>query len=142
MSTVGTRGKSAEDLVKKYCLNRAAKEAAFTYYRPPDARGGSLVVAPADFMLLYAGTFTLLEIKECQHDYRLPHNNFSSGQIARMRVWQEAGAVSWVAVRFMPKDVWRIAQVDYFLETEGGSWDMRKYPEHSLTEALEIIIRL
>lgn len=142
MSTVGTRGKSAEDLVKKYCFNKATKEAAFAYYRYPDARGGSLVVVPADFMMMYAGTMTLLEVKEVQHHYRLPHNNFSKGQVARMRMWQEAGAKSWVLVRFMPSALWRYVTVDFFLQDIGGSWDLSAYPSVTLEEAMERIVCL
>ena len=142
MSTVGTRGKSAEDLLKRYCFNRAAKEAAFAYYRYPDARGGSLVVVPADFMVMYAGTMYLLEVKEVQHDFRLPHSTFGKGQVARMRVWQEAGAKSWVLVRFMPNDVWRFVTVDFFLNDEGGSWDMRDYPMTTLEDAMGDILCL
>lgn len=142
MSTVGTRGKSAEDLVKKYCFNKAAKEATFAYYRYPDARGGSLVVVPADFMMMYKGTMTLLEVKEVQHDFRLPHGNFAKGQVARMRMWQVAGAKSWVVVRFMPNDVWRLAKVDWFLDNEGGSWDMREFTEITLEDAMEYMLCL
>jgi penicillin-binding protein-related factor A (putative recombinase) len=134
--TVGTRGKAAETAVKRR-LEVLAKSADFAYARLPDARAGSFMPALADFMMVRQGVMTLIEVKETQHDYRLVHPNFGEDQVARMRVFQAAGASTLVLIHHSTIKRWRYGRVDQFLDRSiGGSWDLRTWPTFKLEEIL------
>ena len=134
--TYSNRGKEAEALVKKH-LTELSKQAHTTFYRFPDARAGSRQTAPADFMLVHAGKLILLEVKEVDHSFRLPHKNLS--QVPSLRRYEMAGAVGIVLVYFKPEKAWRVAPADYFLKVEGGSWDMRDIPTMTLADCLKFV---
>lgn len=133
MST-GNRGKYAEGAVKKYMAG--ITDTLFTYHRFPDAHAGSMVSAPADFMFLYKGKLTLLEVKEVDTENRLPYGNFDTAQVARMKLWRLAGADTWVLVYFKEIKRWRMAGAEWFenrprLSETGrpiGSWKMETTP--------------
>jgi penicillin-binding protein-related factor A (putative recombinase) len=130
----GNRGKEAEALVKKH-LTKLSSKACFTFYRFPDARAGSFQTTPADFMLVNSGKLILLEVKEVDHSFRLPHGNLS--QVPRLARYELAGATAYVLVYFKPEKLWRLARVSYFLEKSGGSWDMRNMQPTSLESAIQ-----
>ena len=136
--TYANRGKEAEALVKKH-LTELSKQAHTMFYRFPDARAGSRQTAPADYMLVHKGKVILIEVKEVNHCYRLPHKNLT--QVPKLRRFEMAGAVSAVLVYFKPERAWRLSPAEYFLETEGGSWDMRNIPLTSLTDALKDLLK-
>lgn len=129
------RGKEAEALVKKR-LEHLAKSANFVWYRPPDMRGGHRQEALADFMTLDSGVLTLIEVKQVQHDYRLPHSSVGVGQVARLRMWELAGASCYILVYHSTTRLWRAARAGYFSERLGGSWDMRAIKTKPLEEVL------
>lgn len=120
--THANRGKAAEAAVKKLLSER--ESASFTHHRFADARAGSFVTAPCDFMAINKGHTTLIEVKSVDHTARLPHKNASPDQIARMRNWEAAGASAWVLVHFASLKLWRAETVGYFLQRDGGSWNM------------------
>lgn len=136
--TYANRGKEAEALVKKH-LAELSKKAETMFYRFPDARAGSLQTAPADFMLLHRGRAFMLEVKEVNHSHRLPHKNLT--QVPKLRRFEMAGAVGVVLVYFKPEAAWRVARADYFLEKEGGSWDMKDLPLITLLDAFKILLK-
>ena len=107
MSTSANRGKEAENLVKKR-LEVLAKSANVAWHRPPDMRSGSFQPALCDFLLLQEGQLTLIEVKQTQHDYRLPHGNLSTEQVGRMRVWEMAGARCYILVYHSGIMQWRM----------------------------------
>lgn len=121
--SAANRGKWAEGRVRAYLKTLELANCAF--HRFPDAHAGSLATTPADFLVCRQGKLTLLEVKEVQHDFRLPYKNFALDQMARMRMWKAAGAQALVAVCFMPTQTWRILDVEYFVQRDGASWDMR-----------------
>ena len=135
------RGKYAEGEVKKFLKKMEAANCA--HHRFPDAHSGSMVTAPADFMFMQAGVFRLLEVKEVQHDFRLPYDNFSPDQVARMRMWQAAGAHVWVLVYHKNLKAWRLIPAEWFLNRPRlsasgkpvGSWVLDEFPLMTLTEA-------
>lgn len=135
MSTSANRGKEAENLVKKR-LEVLAKSANVAWHRPPDMRSGSFQPALCDFILLQDGQLTLIEVKQTQHEYRLPHGSLSTEQVGRMRVWEMAGATCYVLIYHSTIKQWRVQQVDYFSERTGGSWDLREIPTRKLEEIL------
>lgn len=130
------RGKVAEKLVKKE-LDKLSLQSDTASFRLPDAHAGSFQTTLADFLLLHRGVMHLLEVKETQHDYRLPHGNYSPDQVARMRRFQLAGAEAHVLIYHSGIGKWRTAPVDYFLERTGGSWDLRGLPLRELPDILK-----
>lgn len=137
--TTANRGKAAEAAVKKYLSSM--ESANFTHHRFGDFRSGSFVTAPCDFMAIKQGHTTLLEVKSVDHICRLPHKNASPDQIARMRNWEAAGAAAWVLVYFTPLKLWRAETVGYFLNREGGSWNMSHIEAKPLPEIMQEIFQ-
>lgn len=141
MVAAANRGKYAEGEVKKFLKKMEAANCA--HHRFPDAHSGSMVTAPADFMFMQAGIFRLLEVKEVQHDFRLPYDNFSPDQVARMRLWQAAGAHAWVLVYHKNLKAWRLIPAEWFLNRPKlsasgkpvGSWVLDEFPLVTLAEA-------
>ena len=141
MVAAANRGKYAEGEVKKFLKKMEAANCA--HHRFPDAHSGSMVTAPADFMFMQAGVFRLLEVKEIQHDFRMPYDNFSPDQVARMRMWQAAGAHAWVLVYHKNLKAWRLIPAEWFLNRPKlsasgkpvGSWVLDEFPLMTLTEA-------
>ena len=141
MVAAANRGKYAEGEVKKFLKKMEAANCA--HHRFPDAHSGSMVTAPADFMFMQAGVFRLLEVKEIQHDFRMPYDNFSPDQVARMRMWQAAGANAWVLVYHKNLKAWRLIPAEWFLNRPKlsasgkpvGSWVLDEFPLMTLTEA-------
>lgn len=141
MVAAANRGKYAEGEVKKFLKKMEAANCA--HHRFPDAHSGSMVTAPADFMFMQAGIFRLLEVKEIQHDFRMPYDNFSPDQVARMRMWQAAGAHAWVLVYHKNLKAWRLIPAEWFLNRPKlsasgkplGSWVLDEFPLMTLTEA-------
>ena len=141
MVAAANRGKYAEGEVKKFLKKMEAANCA--HHRFPDVHSGSMVTAPADFMFMQAGIFRLLEVKEIQHDFRMPYDNFSPDQVARMRMWQAAGAHAWVLVYHKNLKAWRLIPAEWFLNRPKlsasgkpvGSWVLDEFPLMTLTEA-------
>lgn len=140
MSTTGTRGKFAEGKVK--AVLKKMESANCAHLRFPDARAGSLATAPADFMFLKNGKLTLLEVKEVNHAHRLPYQNFALDQIARLRLWQAAGAAAWVLVYFTPTKEWKYEGLLEFMDRKLvsetgrpiGSWNLSHIPSQTLDQ--------
>lgn len=141
MSAIGQRGKWAEDQFKKWAKAQSESKIAFAHYRFPDARAGSKSYVPSDFMVVENGKPIFIEIKEVDHEYRLPVKNFSADKVARMRKFTLAGATGWVMVYFVQVKAWRIETVEFFLSPEGASWDMRNHKAMSFAEAIAEIMK-
>jgi penicillin-binding protein-related factor A (putative recombinase) len=135
MVTATNRGKRAEAIFKKH-LTQMATVRGTTFYRLPDAHAGSYTATLADFLLLQSGKLSLLEVKSTLHEYRLPHGNFSTDQVGRQRLWQDAGAQSLVFIYHEALNLWRMRPIDYFMIRTGGSWDLRDTEPKPLGELL------
>ena len=135
MSTAN-RGKYAEGQVKKWLGKINSSD--FAYQKLPDTYAGFKSAALADFLLLHAGRVCLLEIKEVDHDFRLPKGNFSLDQIARQKLWALAGAKSKVLVYHSTTKRYRLVDISWFnpLPAGTGSWDLREFEQYSLDEAM------
>lgn len=133
--TTANRGKQAETLLKNH-FAKLAKQADTAFYRLPDAHAGAYTATLADFLLLHRSQLYLIECKQVNHAYRLPHSNFKESQIAKMRVWELAGAKSLVLIYHTPLDAWRGLPLDHFLTRTGGSWDLSSVPTVKLEELL------
>ena len=123
MVEAADRGKSLEERFKAMCKHYE-KSANFASHRFPDARAGSFVTAPSDFQTCYNSKLRLIECKEVSFDNRLPYGNFKSDQVARMRLWQLAGAGAWVLIYHTGIKLYRVLPIDRFLvrDPSKGSW--------------------
>lgn len=134
--TTANRGKYAETVVRIH-LTKLAKQADTAFYRLPDMHAGSRAPTLADFLLLSKGQLFLIECKQVNHPFRLPYGNFSPDQVARMRLWQLAGARAVVVIYHTPLDAWRGLPLDFFLDrSQGGSWDLSNIPTVKLEDLL------
>ena len=133
--TTANRGKTAETLVKRR-LEALAKASSFVWHRFADMRSGYQQVALADFMALRNGHTTLIEVKEVAHEFRLPHGNVGIDQIARLRMWEAAGATGAVLVYHSTLKMWRSLKPDELVQRDGGSWDLRYRPLETLENIL------
>lgn len=164
MST-GTRGKWAEAEVAKHFGLMSGRLAGFTFNRIPDARGGYHQPAAADFQWFYrvstayfmvngvaipAAINGLLEVKEVEHLYRLPHKNFDAAKRGLAYVRQMAGCKCSVIIAhklsgMQKKDVtWRTAPLDYFRNptpSGTGSWDLSALPLMKMEDILEGLLK-
>lgn len=127
----GELGKASEDAISNTLKTWDSRQAV-AWHRIPDARAGSAKAALADFYILYNGQSVLVEVKEVDHTHRLPHQNFTVDQVARMRRFNMAGAMSLVLVHFTKTDSWRAARPEWFIRREGGSWGMSQLPARTL----------
>lgn len=148
MNIIGTRGKWAEGKVKEY-LNAASCKVDISSYRFPDARAGSFVTVPSDFMVVARGIPTFIEVKEVKHASRLPQKNFDAGKVARLHKWKMAGATAAVIVYHEPlgrsgaawreAHAWRVLAIERFLIRE-PSWDLSDSPLLIFSEAMGKIL--
>ena len=141
MVTAANRGKYAESKVKAELKKLEA--ANCTHWRCPDAHAGSFVTAPADFLILQNGKLRLLEVKQVELPERLPYSNFKVEQVNRLRMWNLAGADTFVLVYHVPHKAWRLIPADWFrnrpLKTATdkpiGSWVLSEFPLLTLQAA-------
>ena len=125
------RGKLAEGKAKAF-LQTMSEQTSLVYHRLPDAHAGSMVSTLCDFIVHYAG-LTLLEVKEVNHEYRLPYGNFKQENASRMRLWEYSGAETLIAIYFKPLKKWRMTKLERFEPRSlctptgkpQGSWDLR-----------------
>lgn len=143
MTNFSNRGKYAEGQIKKV-LAKYAERADFAYQKFADTYAGFRSAAICDFMILSQGQLTMLEVKEVNHEFRLPKGNISEDQIARIKVWQLAGANAYVAIYFKPLKSWRLVPITFFnaLPAGVGSWVLTEYPLMKLNELVPNLIGL
>jgi penicillin-binding protein-related factor A (putative recombinase) len=137
--TAANRGKTAEAILQKEFKKLDEKDAFFTFERIYDARSSKGAMAnprTGDFVLYNRGDNTVLEVKEVDHEYRLPRANFSKDQRARMVKRHYAGSICLVAVYFTPIKAWRLLELSYFGSEDTGSWDMRDSSLYDLPRLL------
>jgi|JI10StandDraft_1071094.scaffolds.fasta_scaffold125172_4 hypothetical protein len=147
----GDRGKWAEGRVRGYLVD-ISKTVNGAFLRLPDARSGSFQPTTADFLVNFRGLHTMLEVKEVEHDYRLPGKNFKPDQRARLTNWRSLGTNTPVVVAHMPLKegvpahklrqtlMWRCVLSDWFGSADVPSWDLREFPLRTLDQAMEIAL--
>lgn len=135
----GGRGKVAESLVRDALKALEATAMQFTFNRIGDAgaAGGAFAAQSGDYQAFGWGKNWLIEVKELQHAYRLPHSSFGAEQVARMRKRSLAGSIPVVLLYHRNEKVWRCPSFATFLRRDGGSWDFRLVETFSLAEIME-----
>jgi hypothetical protein len=127
-----SRGKVAEGKVAAALKNAPECVAK----RIPDAKAGSFVAVAGDFSVKYEGKAYLLEVKQTDHAFRLPHGNVSLRQIALMRKSMMVGVICWVLVYHASLDAWRLVDVEFLRTRIGGSWDLSGFELRSLDDII------
>ena len=132
-ATIADRGKWAEKEVEKVLTAMSNNHLGFAYERLADARaaGGRLKAQLCDFLCWWAkanveAVSIMLEVKEIQHDYRLPKDKLK--QLARMRKVSYAGAEGVVLVYHSTIDKWRCMSLSFFHGDITPSWDLSSEP--------------
>jgi hypothetical protein len=126
----GTRGKYAEDQVRNALKALSALRADFDYERNYDARTsmGRIPARAGDFTIFDAGSHGIIEVKQVDHDYRLPKKNFDPKKFGKIRMRQLAGGKVSVLVYFTPSKLWRVVPFEYFYaRKDQPSWDLREF---------------
>jgi hypothetical protein len=140
MSTAN-RGKTSEKAVAKYLTEMGANNATFDWHRQYDAKsaGGKFPAQPGDYAFYSLINHGLIEVKEVDHDFRLPKKNFENDKIARLYKRQLAGGKICVVISFTTTKKWRNVPFEYFRERlVQPSWDLSEFPTYdSATEALD-----
>lgn len=140
------RGKYAEGKVKGF-LQKQSELSSLCYWRLPDAHAGSMTPTLADFLLLSNASMHLWEIKETQYADRLPYGNFKVENVARMTMWENAGAKCLVIVYHTSSKCYRILPLEFFrfrpLKTPSGkpigSWNFLGMPTSKLEDLINYL---
>ena len=135
------RGKVAEGKVRDYLRALEDSTMQFTFNRIGDAgaAGGAFAAQSGDYQAFGWGKNWLIEVKELQHAYRLPHASFGAEQVARMQKRALAGTVPVVLIYHRNEKVWRCPPFATFATRVGGSWDFRNLETSTLAEIMEAI---
>lgn len=135
----GQRGKWAEAKVRDLLKKLGEESALFDWERILDARsaGGRFRSQIGDFAVFMPKLHGVIEVKEVDHDYRLPHKNFDAEAIGKLYKRQLAGGKVWIVVAHKRK-AWRLVPFEVFRTRTGGSWDLREFPTY--TKVDEILV--
>lgn len=128
---MGKRGKYAEKKVREALEDFAENNPNFDWERILDARsaGGRFPARPGDFGFFGINLHGLIEVKEVKHDFRLPHKNLSTNQVAKLKKRKAAGGNTLIIVYHTTTKKYRALPLEFFLVREGGSWDLSEWPE-------------
>lgn len=131
------RGKSAEDAVKDYLKAYDERTHKFDWHRNYDAHtaGGRFPRQTGDFEFYMPGIHGVIEVKEVNHAFRLPHKNYDANKVAKVYKRTLAGGHATVLVYFTPIDKWRITGLLPYRTRTGGSWDLSAIPVHDSAAA-------
>lgn len=137
----GQRGKLPEKKVRELLERLKAQKAGFDYERKYDARsaGGRFQSQAGDFGFFAHGLHGLIEVKEVDHDFRLPRKNFPDEQRARLRLRELAGGLIIVIIYHTPTKLWRVCRLADFADGT-SSWNLSDIPTFpNVTQAVESI---
>jgi hypothetical protein len=149
--SLAQRGKRAEADLRKYLELVARKRADFVFERRYDARSaggrfpsqagdyGFYCGAPLGMERPFYSINGLIEVKEVDHDYRLPQKNFSDKRINRCTLREHAGSEIYVLVLHTTTHLWRTPPFAIFRDDPtAASWDLSAYPTF---DSIELALR-
>lgn len=131
-SSVGQRGKKAEADVRKFLEAFSRAKVDFDYERLHDARAarGAFQSQAGDFAVYAPWYHGLLEVKEVEHDYRLPMSRVSA-QYGRMLKRHLAGGIVLVLVYHSTTKKWRVVPFPSVMSCkEAASMDLSGFAAH------------
>ena len=143
----GQQGKVSEKKVAEYLAAIDANVTHFDWNRGYDARaaGGKFQRVAGDFAFYSPVGHGIIEVKEVDHEFRLPYKNFELSQVAKAAKRELAGGDVHVLVYHTPLKRWRRLPIVFFQHrtgTEYSSWDLSEWVLHpSCAAALDIHMR-
>ena len=123
----GQRGKYAEGKVREVLHALSGEFAGFDWERIYDARsaGGKFPSRPGDFAFYAHRLHGLIEVKEVEHDFRLPSKNMKKEQIAKLYKRDLAGGLILVLVCHKTTMLWRSVPLSWLQQRAAQpSWDL------------------
>lgn len=142
---LGTRGKYAEDKVRDELKRMGEAHAGFDWERNYDGRSsmGRIPRRAGDFTYYWyrcMGTLGhgVLEVKQVQHDFRLPRKNFDPDGWGILKKRELAGGKVVVVVYHSTSKKWRCPPWGWFQSMrDAKSWDLTTWPQfNTAKEAL------
>jgi len=141
---LGSKGKGAEEAVKKFLTALSNQVASFEFERVYDARsaGGRFPSRTGDFHFYRAFNYApavggpgvketwhgVIEVKEVDHAFRLPAKNFKKGALAKLRKRQWSGGLIVILVKHTPKGLWRLVPFKFLDDRlTDPSWDLQDF---------------
>lgn len=136
-SEIGNRGKVAEKEVKVFLERINRERTYFDYERLPDSRSskGRVAAQVADYAFFMPRHHGVIEVKETEHEFRLPRAKLT--QLPKMRKRHLAGGECIVIVYHSTIDKWRVPDFQWVMVNEAPSWDLSQFPTfHNAEDAL------
>lgn len=129
----GQRGKYAEKEVERLFKKLNDEHLGFAWHRYPDTRSArSFIKAqPCDY-LVSCGTAIHIEVKETEHEFRLPSGRIS--QLPVLKKFALAGIQFFVLVFHSTLKKWRCVPECFFEGDTPPSWDLKGLPLHYTAE--------
>lgn len=124
------RGKAAENTVRDVLQVIKESQSSFDYQRLYDAysAGGRFPPQIGDFLYFSTQSHGVIEVKELNHEYRLPQKNFARKKFPALERREQAGGRTWVVVHHKVGDFWRCPPFAFFKESpDAASWDLRQF---------------
>lgn len=133
----GQRGKWAEGKVRDLLKKLGEADARFDWERILDARsaGGRFRSQIGDFAVFMPHLHGVIEVKEVDHAYRLPHKNLDTEAVGKLVKRQWAGGITWMIIAHQRK-AWRLVPLEVFRTRTGGSWDLREFPTYAKVDEI------
>ena len=131
MVTAANRGKEGEKLFHAALERVNAKQHDFDYERIDDARSASGHMSKprtGDFIAFSKSYNWVIEVKQVQHEFRLPRANFPRDQRARMKKRELSGGIPVLFIYFAPLLQWRMINPSAMGFEDTGSWDLSHLP--------------
>ncbi len=134
------KGKFAEKEVQKVLDDMTAKHCGFKAMRMPDAHAarGFLAAMPSDYLAVFKGVTTFIEVKSTEQEKRLPKAKVS--QYGYLKAFHLAGACVLVIVHqpLLQRWVYLTGEQLFSYETCPPSFPLTNLPQYdTAAEALE-----
>ena len=134
------KGKFAEKEVQKVLDDMTAKHCGFKAMRFPDAHAarGFLAAMPSDYLAVFKGVTTFIEVKSTEQEKRLPKAKVS--QYGYLKAFHLAGACVLVIVHqpLLQRWVYLTGEQLFSYETCPASFPLTNLPQYdTAAEALE-----
>ena len=129
----GSRGKYAEGKVREALKVLALGNKDFDFERKYDARAsrGRIPSQTGDFGWYSINRHGVIEVKQVEHDFRLPRKNFDPAKWGRLKLRRMAGGEIGILVYHSTTKLWRAPSFDFFLaNADVPSWDLSAFPTY------------
>ena len=137
------RGKYAEGQVRKVLEKLNNNIIAFDFERNYDARSsmGRIPARAGDFTF-FGVRHGVIEVKEVDHDFRLPKKNFNPDKFPKIRKRQLANGLVVVLVYHRTTELWRHVPFEFFYDRRDlPSWVLSDFPTFKTDDLMSILAK-